>query len=191
MIPVSDEHQYEPPKREVQGMGDVPKWTNSEAYQEYRGFLLAVNAAVKGKSKSSSYPESASIIVILQLLDEMDEWINIFPPIDQPQRFGNQAFRSYYNHLKQVGCLPSVKFSTVLSFIQESNELLKKHLPEQFIPAIPEISVYLVEGFGNSTRIDYGTGHEMAFLWFLSCLFKIGFFPRDDKCAIALKVFDR
>lgn len=69
--------------------------------------------------------------------------------------------------------------------------MLKKYLPEQFHRAVPEISVYLVEGFGNSTRIDYGTGHEMAFLWHLSCLFKIGFFLREDKCAVGLKIFDR
>jgi serine/threonine-protein phosphatase 2A activator len=28
---------------------------------------------------------------------------------------------------------------------------------------VEEISCYLTESFGNDTRIDYGTGHEMAF----------------------------
>ena len=37
-----------------------------------------------------------------------------------------------------------------------------------------EIQVYLVDSFGNPTRIDYGTGHEMAFVMFLACLFMVG-----------------
>lgn len=35
---------------------------------------------------------------------------------------------------------------------------MRKALGEKFERAVPEISVYLVESVGNSTRIDYGTG---------------------------------
>lgn len=51
--------------------------------------------------------------------------------------------------------------------------------------------MYLVEGFGNATRIDYGSGHEMAFVMFLYCLFKIKFLTLDDRRAVGLLVFDR
>ena len=47
--------------------------------------------------------------------------------------------------------------------------------------------VYL-EGFGNYTRIDYGTGHEAKFMAFLCCLMKIGAVPVEDGPAIVLKV---
>ena len=50
---------------------------------------------------------------------------------------------------------------------------------------------YLIEGFGNSTRIDYGTGHEMAFVMFLCSLFKIEVFAKTDLAAVGLKVFDK
>jgi serine/threonine-protein phosphatase 2A activator len=43
-------------------------------------------------------------------------------------------------------------------------ELLKPIIPEE---AIPEVSAYLVESFGNRRRIDYGTGHEANFMVFL------------------------
>lgn len=68
---------------------------------------------------------------------------------------------------------------------------LKQVLPEELHRAIPEIVQYLGESFGNPTRIDYGTGHEMAFLMFLCCMFKIGAFKEDDKVAVAVKVFNR
>lgn len=51
--------------------------------------------------------------------------------------------------------------------------------------------VYLEEGFGNATRIDYGTGHEISFIMFLCCLFKIGFLVDTDFAAAACKVFVR
>jgi serine/threonine-protein phosphatase 2A activator len=68
---------------------------------------------------------------------------------------------------------------------------LREVLPEKLHRAIPEIEQYLYESFGNPTRIDYGTGHEMAFLMFLCCMFKIGAFKQDDEVAVVIKVFNR
>lgn len=70
-------------------------------------------------------------------------------------------------------------------------ELLQAALPRRFHRAVPEIMVYMVEGFGNATRIDYGTGHEMSFLMFLCCLFKIGALTEVDQISVIGKVFHR
>lgn len=43
-----------------------------------------------------------------------------------------------------------------------------------FEEVLDEVAGYFSESFGNSTRIDYGTGHELAFIAFLACLFKCG-----------------
>lgn len=64
-------------------------------------------------------------------------------------------------------------------------------MPPDLHGAIPEVKVYLMEGVGNSTRIDYGSGHEMSFIMFLYCLFKIGFLSLEDRCAVGLVVFER
>jgi len=64
-------------------------------------------------------------------------------------------------------------------------------LPEEFHHTIPEIEVYLVESVGNSTRIDYGSGHEMAFVMFLYCLFKIGYLSMEDQAAAGAVIFER
>ena len=39
---------------------------------------------------------------LLRIMDRMEEMVKLFPPLQQPQRFGNKAFRSYYEHLKKV-----------------------------------------------------------------------------------------
>ena len=54
-----------------------------------------------------------------------------------------------------------------------------------------ELAVYLTESFGNSVRIDYGTGHELSFVIFLMCLFKIEILMEDDTKAAVLKIFNR
>lgn len=38
----------------------------------------------------------------MDLLEILSKWIDDIPPIQQPQRFGNQAFRTWYDTLKVV-----------------------------------------------------------------------------------------
>ena len=39
---------------------------------------------------------------LLELLTTLDTWIDEIPPIEQPQRFGNKAYRDWFNRLKEV-----------------------------------------------------------------------------------------
>lgn len=60
------------------------------------------------------------------------------------------------------------------------------HLPKE---AIPEVSKYFVECWGNRKRIDYGTGHEASFLAWLYCFDKQGLIKAEDYKAVVIKVF--
>ena len=67
-------------------------------------------------------------------------------------------------------------------------------LLESIVPykqAYPEIKTYLLESFGSFERIDYGTGHELNFVAFLLCLFKLGLYKQDDFNSLINKVFQR
>lgn len=137
------------------------------------GFVLAINEAIKGHTNTSGAANaSESINKVCDLLDKLDKLIDETPPIEQPQRFGNQSFRMWYNKLKDGA----------IDYLQEA-------LPEHLHRAIPEIMIYLIDGFGNATRIDYGTGHEISFIMFMCCLFKIEFLKKNDEVAVACKVF--
>jgi serine/threonine-protein phosphatase 2A activator len=68
--------------------------------------------------------------------------------------------------------------------------LLKDMLPENLQDAHVELIYYILDSFGNCTRIDYGTGHELAFVLFLMALFKIGALEKSDELAVAIKVFN-
>ncbi|XP_047344828.1 serine/threonine-protein phosphatase 2A activator-like isoform X3 [Vespa velutina] len=171
---LSDEHVFVVPSRAIKVPVDMSVWEKSEAYFEYLGFILALNKSIEGKSLDSKCEQSPAVENILKMLNNLDEWITQIPPTEQPQRFGNKSFRTWHAKLQEEG-------------IQE----LQQALPQNLHRAIPEIIQYLYESFGNPTRIDYGTGHEMAFLMFLCCLFKIRAFTENDKVAVAIKVFNR
>lgn len=169
-----DQHEFVVPKKRIKIPTDITVWQKSEAYFEYLGFILALNEAVQGKALDAEYPQSPLVDNVVQMLNKFDEWITEIPPTEQPQRFGNKSFRIWHERLEQ-----------------NAIEELKQVLPEELHRAILEIVQYLYESFGNPTRIDYGTGHEMAFLMFLCCMFKIGAFKEDDKVAVVIKVFNR
>lgn len=62
-------------------------------------------------------------------------------------------------------------------------------LPISLHTAIPELSEYLTKGFGNETRIDYGSGHELSFAAWLGGIALLGGFDQSDYQAIGLKIF--
>lgn len=174
-LPISpDDHEFVVPQKSIKTPTHMKMWEKSEAYFEYLGFILALNESVQGKALDVECPQSPAIGNVIKMLNEFDEWITQIPPTEQPQRFGNKSFRIWHERLQQNGITK-----------------LQKVLPQKLHRAVPEIVQYLCEGFGNATRIDYGTGHEMAFLMFLCCMFKIGAFTQDDKVAVVIKIFNR
>ena len=55
---------------------------------------------------------------------------------------------------------------------QKRDEFLEELLPEKIKGAQVELKTYILDSFGSPIRLDYGTGHEMAFLFFLLSLKK-------------------
>ena len=91
-------------------------------------------------------------------------------------RYGNPAYRDWYAWLETAS--PDLVSSLV------GEEMTRRG-------AVSELSPYLLDSFGNSTRIDYGTGHEMAFIMFLCALVKTGVLSHSDLACVGLTVFAR
>ena len=108
-------------------------------------------------------------------MEEISVWVDEVPPIEQPMRFGNRAYRTLMDRV-----------------IAASNERLAQLSSQPgFERAIPEIKIYWEESFGSYERIDYGTGHELNFVVFLFCMFKVGAYNEADLCAAINKVFQK
>ncbi|XP_077986532.1 serine/threonine-protein phosphatase 2A activator-like isoform X2 [Glandiceps talaboti] len=153
---------------------DMPRWEKSQAFRDYLGFVLSLNDSVKGTTMTDKYDMSEVCTKLVDMLTMLSRWIDEIPPIDQPQRFGNKAFRDWYKRLQE-----------------NIRSLLQPMLPSQYQESVVELEVYILDSFGNSTRIDYGTGHEMNFATFLCCLYKLRVLTEKDNVAVVHKVFSR
>jgi hypothetical protein len=88
----------------------------------------------------------------------LNKLIDEIPPLSQPMRYGNKAFKQWYS--RQVD--ETKLFLTDLV----SPELVQKGALEELMP-------YLTCSYGDETRIDYGTGHELNLTIFFLCLYKV------------------
>ncbi|CAG0882448.1 unnamed protein product [Cyprideis torosa] len=179
--PVSEDHRFETPtKKLIEHGSDLSLWLASSAYQEYLGFLKAMNTVCRGKvckvpEDPSPYPHNEVGTALLSLLDKLNQWIDEIPPEEiLLGRFGNKAFKTWYAR-----------------FEKESPDLIQGILPSTLHQAAQELGPYLLDSFGNATRIDYGTGHEMAFVMFLYCLFRVGALQTEHQLHTILTVFPR
>lgn len=46
--------------------------------------------------------ERQGVQAAVDLVDEISAWVDDIPPIQQPMRFGNKAFRDFYDRVVQV-----------------------------------------------------------------------------------------
>jgi serine/threonine-protein phosphatase 2A activator len=123
------------------------------------------------------------------MLAKIEALIDEAPPDKGPRRFGNVSFRRWYKLLEE-----------------QTIALLEEYLPESVLryssgsssegaTATTELVAYLLGSFGSAQRLDYGTGHELSFLAFLGCLWKLGAFKDggtngDIERNIVLGVFE-
>uniref|UniRef100_A0A672LQY8 Serine/threonine-protein phosphatase 2A activator n=1 Tax=Sinocyclocheilus grahami TaxID=75366 RepID=A0A672LQY8_SINGR len=110
------------PKKEISMVPDMGKWKRSQAYADYIGFILTLNEGVKGKKLTCEYQVSETVEKLLAMLGTLDRWIDETPPVDQPSRFGNKAYRTWYAKLDQVSA--SVQEPLVALFSIRSNMFL-------------------------------------------------------------------
>ena len=148
----------------------------SSAYSELVNFVRSVVESAKGTSQkdSASTDFSDAVTELLQHAIDLTESV---PPEAQATRFGNRAFRTWHEKL-------------AASSGQHIDALLKRTgCATDDLAAT--LSAYWGDCFGNSVRIDYGTGHEACFFIFLFVLSKHVTLTPEDIREIALSVFPK
>jgi serine/threonine-protein phosphatase 2A activator len=134
------------------------------------------------------------------MLERLETISSDHPPLAASQRFGNLAFRTYAQQLQQVSFDPLCSrythnpvWSLTLSYDQELPDLIAALLPPSHAHLQPLLLPLLADtsAFGNSTRLDYGTGHELAFFLFLYALRASDVLTEGDDEAVVLRVFPK
>ncbi|KAH7312173.1 hypothetical protein B0I35DRAFT_356229 [Stachybotrys elegans] len=179
VLDLSSPHTFAKPVKRINEGQDVSHFLVSLAYRDIGVFMLQLNHALCPRKQAGSplprlFPLTSatsttpSILALQRLLSDIESFINDAPPDPGPRRFGNVSFRKWYALLE----------AKVDSLLQHG--ALGDVLEAGGGGAREEVAVYLLGGFGSAQRLDYGTGHELSFVAFLGCLWKLGFF-KDDR----------
>ncbi|KAI5866272.1 Phosphotyrosyl phosphatase activator [Durotheca rogersii] len=198
------QHVFITPVKRINDGPDVAKFLTSKAYRDIGRFVLQLNRAMcprksvggDGRDKIQTFQIGSeyethpvgSVQKLQEMLARIDSYIDEVPPDQGPRRFGNISFRKWHQLLEQrvADLLTQFVPPSVLDFSSSS---------EGDTAAADELVAYLLGGFGSAQRLDYGTGHELSFLAFVGCLWKLGAFKDggqggDIERSIVLGVFE-
>lgn len=96
------ERVFQIPQKLVKNAEEIKIWESSETYYDLLGFINSACVSVQGKSLKHSCQVSTAVQKILDVLSEMEKLLTETPPIQTVQRFGNKAFRSWFEKVKDV-----------------------------------------------------------------------------------------
>ncbi|CAK7262601.1 Serine/threonine-protein phosphatase 2A activator 1 [Sporothrix epigloea] len=203
-------HTFLHPSKCINDGPDVSRFLVSKAYRDIGIFIMQLNHALcprritentaGGSSSSVAVSASNTTTFTLQspkrsgdppsvkrlqaLLARITAFIDEAPPDPGPRRFGNVSFRVWQKLLAErveKGLLE--EYITIGGYnLSEEGAAARDNGEESEGPvsAMDEVKAYFLGSFGSAQRLDYGTGHELSFLAFLGCLWKLRVFADGD-----------
>lgn len=182
----STEHHFVVPVKKINEGVDVSTFLMSQAYTDIMTFLMQLNHSMFPMSADSEgertgtaaqdMPPDESLFSdtvrrLLNLLDDLEKLIEEHPPDPGPRRFGNMSFRKWHEAVESRAPAMLRAYVPIKSLSVTS---------EGETTPYDELESYLLGSFGSAQRLDYGTGHELSFLAFLGCIWKLGGFQKQN-----------
>ncbi|RYP70306.1 hypothetical protein DL769_005012 [Monosporascus sp. CRB-8-3] len=168
--------RFQTPSRRILSEKDHELFLSSPTYDLILAFIFSLSDSVVDTPISAAKDDDCSPATktILSILDEAEVIVKDTPPDDsEGSRFGNKTFRTFLDKVKAE----SQSWHNKLGLSSQD--------------AISEVETYLLQSFGNRTRIDYGSGHELNFMIWLLCLYQLRVLQKSDFKVLVLKVFVR
>lgn len=167
------------PQKRIFDHHSLECFKRSDTYRRLLTSITQLSDAVVGKPLTHACEVSQPVRDATAVLETMSGWVGELPPQQQQMRYGNPSFKLW--HARACEQAPQLMKS-----------LLNGRVPaEELGPHAEELSAYFVDSFGNATRIDYGTGHELSFLAWICCLDTLGVLVASDRPAVVLLLFQR
>jgi serine/threonine-protein phosphatase 2A activator len=167
---------FQKPSRRILSPHDHNLFLSSPTYKLLLAFVFGLTDSVVDIPVSAVRDSDLSSAVknILKTLDNVEDTVKRSPPEDQgDSRFGNKGFRDFLD----LAAKEHFAWHTELGVTTDG--------------AIEEVSTYFLQSFGNRTRIDYGSGHELNFMLWLLCLYQLQIITPSDFKSLVLRVFTR
>ena len=155
----------------------MPKFLKSPAFKDIVNFLYNIQNKIKGIKLSDIPPKSNNKCLsnFENLFNSLEELYIKFPPKEGNEKYNIPVFKDFHTYLVQ-------NYENIMM-----NSVLKlENIPKNLVL---ELKSYFIDSFGNPSRMDYGTGHELNFLCFLYVLYKADLYTENDFPFLALNVF--
>ncbi|SCU95918.1 LAMI_0F04412g1_1 [Lachancea mirantina] len=165
------------PETRLVSPDDLELWQTSKCFDDLVYFIEHLAHAVEGHENSDyEQPIGSNVSSVNDLLGEIEQIIKAHPVVQDAgsTRFGKIEFRDFYQEVSE-----------------RTPDLIKTHFSGLSDEQTEEVSAYLIESWGNSSRIDYGSGHELNFVCFLYVLQEFGVLKINDSRNIVLILFRR
>ncbi|KAF8477108.1 hypothetical protein BDZ91DRAFT_12605 [Kalaharituber pfeilii] len=158
-----------PPTRRILTQEDHALFTASPTHALILNFIRDLNSSVYNK-RNSDVPDPLPEFVqeLSRILDGVRELVDLHPPVDAGgSRFGNKGFQAFYDAVWENADL----FHSKLGIRED---------------AVEEVKRYFCESWGNRTRVDYGSGHELNFLCWILCFRQLSLLPTCTYSSLVL-----
>ena len=155
----------------------MTKFTRSPAFKDIVSFLYNIQYKIKGMKKSQVESQSSNEFLkeFDNLYNKLEELYIKHPPKEGNEKYTDPVFKRFHTDLNAD--YENIMQSTILK-----SDKIPKNL-------ILELKPYFMDSFGNPSRMDYGTGHELNYLCFLYVLYKAGLYNENDFPFLALNIF--
>ncbi|GME70551.1 unnamed protein product [Ambrosiozyma monospora] len=183
-------HIYFKPEKRLRSPDDLTRFQKSETYEEILNFIQTLATSVHGLELGDpSLPQDGPIADVIAALNRISDIIEKHPVTkDTTSRFGKLEFRDFYDDLSEH--ITGILHDTLKLNVKEKSNNNDKG--DNSSDPVIELETYLLNSFGDRTRIDYGSGHELNFASFLLCLYKLDYFPSETyNKSIVLVIFDK
>jgi serine/threonine-protein phosphatase 2A activator len=164
-LPALESFRFEKPKCRILSPKDHQTFLSSPTYELVLSWVFNLSDSVKSKPLApvNSGKLPPTVTRICSVLSSIQTSIDLNPPAHTGSRFGSPAFRGFHDHLV---IRSSSTYSSSLEIADEG--------------VIEEVSTYLINSFGSRERLDYGSGHELNFMMWLLCLYRLGHLQKSD-----------
>lgn len=137
-------------KRKIDSESDLQIWKSSKSHVLIENVLNMLDDSIKSKKRIINSNPSTSIRKILNVFDAVQKFLDDSPPVHQTAPFSNKGFVNFHQKI-------SSNKITIFHDLTDNEEAIE----------------YFLSSFGNPIRIDLGTGNELNFLAFITCLYEL------------------
>ena len=158
--------QFKVAEKLINNQDKHKKFTTSETYNNLISSIRSYQSIIEGKKNVLTEKDltEGNLTALYDFLCKAEILTEEYPALNKDkQRFGYSEFRNWYDGIEKL-------------FDSDLAPLLNKELKNLSV----EIKPYILECFGNSKRIDYGTGHELNFFCVLIILTTVGWLTEDS-----------